>query len=100
MNVNIHTVEDIDLQPITFCKYRLKIVEKKIVLSFPQLLQLRSRINRLACHTSLEEIIDTENFVLLFIADKQHLVYLDIPMLIDLKEQVDSLFHPTNLVVY
>jgi hypothetical protein len=99
MNVNVHTTNEIDLQPITFCKYRLKIVDKDILLSFPQLLQLRGRINRLSCHNSLEEIIDTENFVLLFIADRQHLVYLDIPMLIDLREQVDSLFYNVDPVL-
>lgn len=92
MNMNLSTAEEISLKPITFCKYQLKISEKDMLLSFPQLLQLRTRINKLSLHHSIEEIIDTENFVLLFIADRHHLVYLDIPMLINLRTKVDRIF--------
>lgn len=99
MNMNMTTAKDIELKPITFCKYRLKISKKDMLLSFPQILELRGRINQLSCHNSLEEIIDTENFVLLFIADRQHLVYLDIPMLVSLRNQVDSLFQVSNPVL-
>lgn len=100
MNEHAHTANDIiDLQPVTFCKYQLKIANKSMSLSFPQLLDLRKHVNRLSLHNSLEEIIDNENFVLLFIADKKHLVYLDIPMLINLKDQVDSLFYNPNPVL-
>ena len=99
MSEKLHIVNDIDLQPITFCKYQLRIVDKNMLLSFPQLLDLRKQISQLSLRNSLEEIIDNENFVLLFIADKQHLVYLDIPMLISLKNQVDSLFFNPNPVL-
>ena len=97
--MNMTSVKDIELKPITFCKYQLKISKKKIVLSFPQILELRERINQLSHNNSLEEIIDTDNFVLIFIADKQHLVYLDIPMLVCLRNQVDSLFQVSNPIL-
>lgn len=89
----------INLHPITFCKYQLKMANKDILLSFPQLLDLRNRVNQLSQHHSLEEIIDSENFVLLFIADRQHLVYLDIPLLISLQTAVNALFHDFNPVL-
>lgn len=92
-------VNEICLKPITFCKYQLKVADKNILLSFPQLLDLRKRVNQLSVHHSLEEIIDTENFVLLFIADRQHLVYLDIPMLIRLRSEIDVLFSNSNPVL-
>ena len=97
MHVDLRT--DVQLTPITFCKYRLKVVNKNVLLSFPQLLDLRKRVNELSHHHSLEEIIDTDNFVLLFVADRQHLIYLDIPLLISLKSQMDALFYSFNPVL-
>ena len=97
--MNTNTATEIHLKSITFCKYQLQIAKKDIRLSFPQLLDLRNRINQLSLHHSLEEIIDSENFVLLFIADRQHLVYLDIPLLISLKNQVDALFHKSHPIL-
>jgi hypothetical protein len=97
MNINFGT--EIRLKSITFCKYQLQLPNKEIMLSFPQLLDLRNRINQLSLHDSIEEIIDTDNFVLLFMADRQHLVYLDIPLLISLKSEVDALFHKSNPVL-
>lgn len=99
MEIHAGHTTDIHLTPITFCKYQLKVVNKHMLLSFPQLLELRKRINQLSLHHSLEEIIDTDNFVLLFVADRQHLLYLDIPLLISLKEAVDALFHESNPVL-
>ena len=99
MSENTHIVNEIDLQPLTFRKYQLKIAHKDMLLTFPQLLNLRKQITQLSLHNSLEEIIDNENFVLLFIADKQHLVYLDIPMLMTLRDQIESLFYNPNPVL-
>lgn len=57
------------------------------------MLELRRKINELtACHT-LEHIINQDNFVLLFVADKQHLLYLDIPQLLQLRDEILLLFH-------
>ena len=96
----MNTLEDrISLEPITFCKYQLTTINKDIFLSFPQVLDLRNRVNQLSLHHSMEEIIDTDNFVLLFVADKQHLLYLDIPLLISLKNTIDTLFHNVNPVL-
>jgi hypothetical protein len=97
--MNTITATEIRLTSITFCKYQLQIAKKEMLLSFPQLLDLRNRINQLSLHHSLEEIIDTDNFVLLFVADRQHLVYLDIPLLISLKHAVDAIFHKSNPVL-
>ncbi len=99
MSAHAEIATNISLQSITFCKYQLNIAKKDILLSFPQLLDLRNRVNRLSLPSSLEDIIDTDNFVLLFIADRQHLVYLDIPQLIRLKRKVDSFFYNVNPVL-
>jgi hypothetical protein len=83
---------NIQLTKITFCNYQLKIDEKLMTLTFPQVLQLRNKINLITSAESLEDIIQNENFVLLFIADKKHLVFLDIPKLLDLKEELAYCF--------
>lgn len=80
------------LSSINFCQYLLKIDERDISLTFPQLLQLRRRINELTSPLQLSEIINGENFVLLFVADKQHLLFLEIPQLLDLKDEIESYF--------
>jgi len=82
----------VQLKKVTFCQYQLVIDDKEMNLSFPQLLQLRNNINTYTSSENLENIINNENFVLLFIADKKHLVYLDVPKLLDLKEEVELYF--------
>jgi len=99
MEMHVDFTTELQLEPITFCKYQLKVVNKHILLSFPQLLDLRKRVNELSHHHSLEEIIDSDNFVLVFVADRQHLIYLDIPLLISLKGQMDALFYSFNPVL-
>ena len=89
---SIDTDNNINLQSITFCHYKLTIGPKEMSLTFPQLLVLRNRINALTESNSIEEIINLENFVLLFIADRKHLVYLDIPQLMSLKNEIDAFF--------
>jgi hypothetical protein len=84
---------NIQLQKVTFCHYQLMIDDKKMKLSFPQLLQLRNKINLLTEADNLERIIANENFVLLFVADKKHLVFLEIPKLLDLKEEIELCFY-------
>lgn len=84
---------NIQLQKVTFCHYQLTIDDKKMKLTFPQLLQLRNKINLLTETENLENIIANENFVLLFIADKKHLVFLEIPKLLDLKEEIELSFY-------
>jgi hypothetical protein len=84
---------NIQLRKHTFCNYQLKIDEKLMTLTFPQVLQLRNKINVLTAAESLEHIIQNENFVLIFIADKKHLVFLEIPKLLDLKEELAYCFY-------
>ncbi|PWG06043.1 hypothetical protein DIS07_06315 [Polaribacter aquimarinus] len=84
---------NIQLQKVTFCKYQLVIDHKKMFLTFPQLLQLRQKINEYTSPENLENVINNENFVLLFIADRKHLVYLEVPKLLDLKEEIELCFY-------
>ena len=84
---------NIQLKKETFCNYSLKIDDKEISLSFPQLLQLRNKINHYTSQENLERIIENENFVLLFIADKKHLIFLEVPKLLDLKEEIELCFY-------
>jgi hypothetical protein len=83
---------NIQLKKITFCNYQLKIDDKMMTLTFPQVLQLRNKVNHLTSLENLENIIENENFVLLFIADKKHLVFLEVPKLLDLKEELAYCF--------
>ncbi len=83
---------NIQLKKITFCNYQLKIDQKVMALTFPQILQLRNKVNLLTSEENLEDIIQNENYVLLFIADKKHLLFLEIPKLLDLKEELSYCF--------
>ncbi len=86
------TTYNISLKPITFCQWRLVIGHRQLLLTFPQLLQLREEINCITTEENLLEIIEDDNFILLFIADRQHLVYLEIPQLLDLKALITYVF--------
>lgn len=83
---------NIQLKQFTFCHYQLKINDKMMKLTFPQLLQLRKKVNELTSPLQLQHIIDNDNYVLLFIADKEHLVFLEIPTLLELKEEISYCF--------
>jgi hypothetical protein len=84
---------NVKLKQFTFCHYQLTIDGKQMKLTFPQLLQLRNKINQYTSPENLELIINNENFVLLFIADKKHLVFLEVPKLLDLKEEIELCFY-------
>jgi hypothetical protein len=85
--------DEIELRSLRFCEYELKVADKVIGLSFPQLLELRKNINLLTNPERLEEMINHENFALVFIADRQHLVYLEIPQLLYLRNEIFSFFN-------
>jgi len=72
---------------------------KEINLNFPQMLELRYKINKHTTFAALNRIIDTDNFILLFVADKQHLIYLDVPQLLKLKEEITSFFQTSNPIL-
>lgn len=72
--------------------YTLDFGYKKVDLNFSQLMMLRTKINTLTTSEAIEEIIDNDNFILLFIADNQHLLYLDIPQLLQLKNTITVAF--------
>ncbi|WP_298531035.1 hypothetical protein [uncultured Algibacter sp.] len=97
-------IEDTPIYPYqikqtTFCKYVLTTPNKEINLNFPQVLELRRKLNDLTTFDSLSSIINTDNFVLLFVADRQHLVYLDIPQLLKLQEEVMSFFYSPEMIL-
>lgn len=81
------------IKQTTFCKYILETPNKDIHLKFPQMLELRRKINQLTTCKELCRIVNSDNFVLLFVADKQHLLYLDIPQLLKLKEEIGLFFY-------
>ncbi|WP_299553678.1 hypothetical protein [Seonamhaeicola sp.] len=83
----------------TFCKYVLITPNKEVELNFPQMLELRRKINGLTTFQALNDIINNENFVLLFVADRQHLIYLDIPQLLKLKKEIELFFLDFNPVL-
>lgn len=93
MEMDIDIDYPYQLRQETFCKYTLVTPSKDIQLNFPQVLDLRRKINILCTFESLNEIINSDNFVLLFLADKEHLLYLDIPQLLQLEEEVALFFH-------
>lgn len=92
MNVFADIEFNIQIKQFTFCHYQLDLHGKKMKLTFPQLLHLRNKINELTSYENLEHIIQNENFVLLFIADRKHLVFLEIPTLLDLKQEISYCF--------
>lgn len=83
---------NIKIQEITFCKYNLHIQNRNISLTFPQILHLRNKVSELTSPQKLTKLIDSDNFVLLFIADKQHLLYLEISELLDLRDELVCCF--------
>lgn len=83
---------NVKLDKLTFCQYKLVIDHKIIRLTFPQLLQLRTKVNELTTQQNLEKLVNNENFVLLFIADKKHLLFLEVPKLLDLKDELNFCF--------
>ena len=84
---------NVKLQKLRFCRYQLCIANQQIYLTFPQLLALRNKVNEFTTTSRLEQIIANENFVLLSIADRKHLIYLEIPELLDLKEEISLTFY-------
>ncbi|MCR8666895.1 hypothetical protein NO995_04335 [Aestuariibaculum sp. M13] len=99
MNLEIDINTGYQIKHLTFCKYELITPNKTISLSFPQVLELRRKINELTTYSSLTRIVNNENFVLLFVAGKEHLIFLEIPQLLELKEELDLLFHTPSFVL-
>ncbi|TWO33711.1 hypothetical protein E1J38_002755 [Seonamhaeicola sediminis] len=92
MNLETNIQNSYQIRQSTFCKYVLVTPNKEIQLTFPQMLELRRKINGLTTINTLNKIINNENFVLLFVADKQHLIFLEIPQLLKLKEEIALFF--------
>jgi len=79
--------------------HQLDLGYKVIDFTFCQLLSFRKKILEYSTPESLETILYTDNFILLLVADNKHLIYLDVPQLLKLKELVLSLFKPQTVAI-
>lgn len=77
--------------------YQLDLGYKVIDFTFCQLLAFRKKILQHASYESLETIINGDNFILLFAADNKHVLFLDVPQLIELRELLLSVFKQKSL---
>ncbi|MFT7900800.1 hypothetical protein VBY74_12555 [Tenacibaculum ascidiaceicola] len=77
--------------------YQLDLGYKVIDFTFCQLLSFRKKVLEYASYESLETIIDGDNFVLLFAADNKHVLFLEVPQLIELRELLLSVFKQKTL---
>ena len=78
--------------------YQLDLGYKVIDFTFCQLLSFRKKILEKSNHTAIEDILENENFILLFVADNKHVLYLNIPQLLQLRETVLTVFNKNALV--
>lgn len=72
--------------------HQLNLGYKVVDFTFCQLLSFRKKILAYSTPESLETILEGDNFILLHVADNKHLIYLDVPQLIQLQKVVLSLF--------
>ncbi|SOS75523.1 conserved hypothetical protein [Tenacibaculum piscium] len=72
--------------------YRLNLGYKVIDFTFCQLLAFRKKILDNSSCLALENIIATDNFILIFVADNNHVLLLDVPQILALKEALLSTF--------
>ena len=77
--------------------YQLDLGYKVIDFTFCQLLAFRKKVLEYASYESLENIINGDNFVLLFVADNQHVLFLEVPQIIELRELLLSVFKQKTL---
>ena len=74
-------------------EYQLDLGYKVIDFTFCQLLSFRKKILESTTPDAIETILENENFILLLVADNKHLLYLDIPVLLQLRETVLTVFN-------
>ena len=72
--------------------FELDLGYKTIGLTFCQLLSFRKKVLDYTSPSKIYQIIENENFVLMHVADNKHLVYLDIPQLLQLKDLILTVF--------
>lgn len=77
--------------------YQLNLGYKVIDFTFCQLLAFRKKVLENATYESLENIIEGDNFILLFAADNKHVLFLDVPQLIELRELLLTYFRQQTL---
>lgn len=77
--------------------YQLDLGYKVIDFTFCQLLAFRKKILKHTTYQSLEAIINGDNFVLLFVADNKHVLFLDVPQLMKLKVLLLTYFEQKSL---
>lgn len=77
--------------------YQLDLGYKVIDFTFCQLLAFRKKVLEYASYESLENIINGDNFILLFAADNKHVLFLEVPQLIELRELLLAVFNQKTL---
>ena len=78
--------------------YRLHLGYKTIDFSFCQLLAFREKILKHTNFHNLETILNEDNFVLIFVADNTHLLFLDVPQLLELRNLLHSIFSEKPII--
>ncbi|SEC24692.1 hypothetical protein SAMN04489761_2478 [Tenacibaculum sp. MAR_2009_124] len=78
--------------------YQLHLGHKTIQLTFCQLLAFRKKILEHTSFNGLETIINEDNFVLIFVADRNHLLLLDVSQLLELNELIQSIFTSSPVI--
>lgn len=72
--------------------YQLDLGYKVIDFTFCQLLAFRKKILHYSSYQSIETIIEEDNFILLSAADNKHLLLLDVPQILELRESILTAF--------
>ncbi len=79
--------------------YQLNLGYKVIDFTFCQLLSFRKKILLNSTPEAFEAILEGDNYILLLVADNKHLIYLDVPQLIQLQNVVLSLFKKEPVLI-
>ncbi|CAL2089882.1 hypothetical protein [Tenacibaculum sp. 190524A02b] len=77
--------------------YQLDLGFKVIDFTFCQLLAFRKKILWYTSYESIEAIIEGDNFLLLSVADNQHILYIEIPQLLALRNVILAAFNTPEL---
>lgn len=77
--------------------YQLDLGFKRIDFTFCQLLAFRKKILWYTSYESIEAIIEGDNFLLLSVADNQHILYIEIPQLLALRNVILAAFNTPEL---
>ncbi len=78
--------------------FELDLGYKTIGFTFCQLLAFRKKVLDYSAPSKIQDVIENENFILMQVADNQHVIYLDVPQLLALKTLLLSVFKPKDVL--